>query len=229
MKESYGIKGENMKINNEFIEKSEEYLKNAFDSSQYLMAHPSDREYRLQHSYRVANIGKIIAKKEGFDIIEMVIGCLLHDISYSEEFKNKNDWLNHGRNSAKIVRPFLLSLGLNKNCVDDICYGIAIHVDDKADFEGNPTAFATTIGDSDNIDRFDVYRIYETLEYNKFSQMTFDEKNKKVNETLKRLKEYIKMQLGTKTATEMWKERIQFYISFYEKLKEQLCNSTSIY
>ena len=30
----------------------------------------SDREYRLQHSYRVANIGKIIAEKEGFDITE---------------------------------------------------------------------------------------------------------------------------------------------------------------
>jgi len=218
-----------MKINNELIIKSEEYLKNAFDNSKYLITHHSDREYRLQHSYRVANIGKIIAEKESFDITEMVIGCLLHDIAYLEGFKEKNDWLNHGRNSAKIARPFLLSLGLKENRVDDICYGIAIHVDNKADFEGNPTAFSETIGDADNIDRFDVYRIYETLEYNKFSQMTFDDKNKKVNETLDKLNEYIKMQLGTQTATEMWKERIQFYISFYEKLKEQLSNSTSIY
>lgn len=218
-----------MRINNEFIEKSEKYLKNTFDSSKYLTDHPSDKEYRLQHSYRVANIGKIIAEKEGFDVTEMVIGCLFHDISYSEEFKHKNDWVNHGRNSAKIARPFLLSLGLNKNRVDDICYGIAIHVDDKTDFEGNRTAFAETIGDADNIDRFDAYRIYETLQYNKFSQMTLDENNKKINETLDKLNEYKKMKLGTHTATEIWKERIQFYISFYEKLKEQLFNSTSIH
>lgn len=218
-----------MKINNEFIEKSEEYLKNVFNNSKYLTSHYSDREYRLQHSYRVANIGKIIAEKEGFDITEMIIACLFHDISYSEEFKDENDWLNHGRNSANIARPFLTSLGLKENRVDDICYGIAIHVDDKADFEGKRTAFAETIGDADNIDRFDVYRIYETLQYNKFSQMTFDEKNNKVNESLDKLNEYRKMQLGTQTATEIWKERIQFYISFYEKLKKQLCNSTRVY
>ena len=36
--------------------------------------------------------------------------------------------------------------------------GIAIHVDDEADFEGERTALALTIGDCDNIDRFDTYR-----------------------------------------------------------------------
>lgn len=217
-----------MEIDNEFIEKSEEYLKNAFNNSKYLMEHPSNKEYRLQHSYRVANIGKIIAEKEGFDVNKMVIACLLHDISYIEEFKNENDWLNHGRNSAKIARQFLLSLGVVENCVNDICYGIAIHVDDKADFEGNRTSFAETIGDADNIDRFNAYRIYETLQSNNFSQMTFEEKNNKINETLNKLNEYRKMQLSTQTATEIWKDRIEFYITFYKKLKDQLCNSTSI-
>lgn len=217
-----------MQINNEFIKKSEEYLKNTFSNSKYLEEHPSDREYRLQHSYRVANIGKIIAEKEGFDVTEMVIACLFHDISYYEEFKNENDWVNHGRKSARMVRQFLLNLGLMENRVDDICYGIAIHVDDKADFKGKRTAFAETIGDADNIDRFDAYRIYEILQNDKFSLMTFHEKEKKVNETLDKLNEYRKMQLGTETATEIWKQRIEFYISFYEKLKDQLYNSTSI-
>lgn len=218
-----------MKINNEMIEKSEKNLRDAFDNSKYLMEHPGDKEYRLQHSYRVANIGKIIAEKEGFDVTEMVIACLFHDISYSEEFKDENDWLNHGRDSAKIIRPFLNSLGLIENRVEDICYGIAIHVDDKADFEGERTAFAETIGDADNIDRFDAYRIYETLQINRFSEMTFDEKENKINQTLKKLNEYKEMKLGTQTATEIWKERIEFYISFYEKLRNQLCNSTSIF
>ena len=218
-----------MKINNEFIKKAEVYLKNTFDNSKYLTLNFSAKEYRLQHSYRVANIGKFIAEKEGFDITEMVIACLFHDISYSEEFKDEKDWLNHGRNSAKIARNFLIGLGLNENRIDDICYGIAIHVDDKADFEYRCTEFAKTIGDADNIDRFDAYRIYETLQYNKFSEMAFDEKNDKINKTLEKLNEYKEMKLATNTATEIWGERIEFYIVFYEKLKKQLCNSRIIY
>lgn len=216
-------------MDNEFIRKSEEYLKYNFNNSKYFLEHPSDMEYRLQHSYRVANIGKMIAENEGFDVIEMVIGCLLHDIAYCENFKNEDDWLNHGRSSARIARPFLLSLGLPEDRVHDICFGIAIHVDDKADFEGKRTSFAETIGDADNIDRFDAYRIYETLESNKFSRMTLDEKEDKINTTLDKLNEYRKTQLGTLTSTELWKRRIDFYITFYEKLKEQLSNSTSIH
>src|SRR5690554_58640 len=153
-----------MTINRAFIEKTEEYLKNTFKSSSYLNEHPQDREYRLQHSYRVTNIGRIIAEKEGFDRTEMVIGCLLHDIAYSEVFEGEDGWLNHGRRSAVIARPFLHELGLKEDRIEDICYGIAIHVDNHSDFEdicygiaihvdnhsdfeGIRTPFALTIGD----------------------------------------------------------------------------------
>lgn len=33
-------------------------------------------------------------------------------------------------------------LDINKSKIDEICYGIAIHVDDKADFAGERTPFA---------------------------------------------------------------------------------------
>lgn len=217
-----------MSINYELIKKTEEFLKKKFEESEYLSAHASDRDYRLQHSYRVANIGKIIAEKEGFDVTEMVIACLLHDVAYCNEFKTQEDWLNHGRNSAKIARPFLESLKLPKERIGDICYGIAIHVDDKADFEGERTAFAESVGDADNIDRFDAYRIYEGLQYSKFSEMSIDDKKNKVDSTLVKLNEYKDMKLGTSTAISIWKERIDFYITFYNKLKEQLSNSTYI-
>ena len=123
----------------------------------------NEKNYRLEHSFRVANIAKEIAKKEGLDLEGLVIAGLLHDISYSETFKNENDWKNHGRKSAQIAKPFLEGLGMNSNRIQEICYGIAIHVDDEADFEGMKTPFSISVGDADNIDRFDVYRIYETL------------------------------------------------------------------
>ena len=64
------------------------------------------KAYRIEHTYRVANIGRLIAVKEGFDETEMVIACLLHDVAYCEEF-GEDGWKEHGRRSAQIARPFL--------------------------------------------------------------------------------------------------------------------------
>ena len=56
------------------IKKTEAFLKETFTASTYLQANPTDRDYRLEHSYRVANIAKAIAEAEGFD---MVIPCCI--------------------------------------------------------------------------------------------------------------------------------------------------------
>ena len=65
-----------------WIEKTESFLKGTFSESAWLSAHPEDRDYRLEHSYRVANIAKTIAEAEGFPAAYAVIGGLLHDIAY---------------------------------------------------------------------------------------------------------------------------------------------------
>ena len=210
------------------IKKTEAFLKDTFAASAYLKRHPTDRDYRLEHSYRVANIAKAIAEAEGFNVAYAVIAGLLHDIAYCEEMVTREDRLNHGRRSAAIARPFLESLGLPVDAVKEICSGIAIHVDDKADFEWERTPFCETVGDADNIDRFDAYRIYETLEYIKFSEMSLDDKREKVASTIEKLTRFKEMKLGTATAKNLWLQRLDYYIGFYEKLKAQLENSTTI-
>ena len=100
----------------------------------------------------------------------MVIACLLHDVAYCEEF-GEDGWKEHGRRSAAIARPFLKELWLPEDRINEICYGIAIHVDEKADFPGENTPFAHSVGDADNIDRFDAYRIHETLMHDSFLEM----------------------------------------------------------
>ena len=209
------------------IAKTETFLKDTFAASPYLQNHPTDRDYRLEHSYRVANIAKTIAEKEGFNVTYAVIGGLLHDISYCEEMATRDDRLNHGRRSAAIARPFLISLGLSAEAVNDICYGIAIHVDDEADFQWERTPFCETVGDADNIDRFDVYRIYESLQWMQFSEMPLAEKQNQVNSIMDKLTRYKEMKLGTETAKKLWLERLDYQLSFYEKLKAQLDNSTA--
>ncbi|MBR2843080.1 MAG: HD domain-containing protein [Lachnospiraceae bacterium] len=214
-------------LDSELIKKTEEFLKQKFDKAIYLNNHPEDKAYRLEHTYRVANIGREIALKEGFNETEMVIACLLHDVSYCEEF-GEGGWKDHGRHSARIARPFLRELGAPDERINDICYGIAIHVDDEADFEGERTAFAQSVGDADNIDRFDAYRIHETLCNDGFLTMDYDEKLEYVKNRIIKLNQFKDIPMGTKTAKELWLERLGFYIEFYEKLAAQLESSVMI-
>ena len=214
-------------MNTELIKRAEDFLKEVLRQNPYYAANPADGEYRLEHSYRVANIGKWIAEQEGFDVTETVIACLLHDVSYGTKFTDGN-WINHGRDSARLVRPFLKELGFPEDRIQDMCYGIAIHVDDKADFEGERTAFASTVNDADNLDRFDAYRIYDGLQYRNFKEMSLEQKKDYVASMLQNLNQSKDNQLGTASATALWKERISFYITFYEKLQMQLNNSSSI-
>lgn len=211
------------------VEKTEKFLKDTFAASEYLNTHPVERDYRLEHSYRVANIAKQIAESEGFDVTHAVIAGLLHDIGYIEEMPAWEQRREHGRRGAKLVRPFLESLGLPERVVEDICYGIAIHVDDESDFEWERTPFCETVGDADNIDRFDAYRIYETLEYMDFNAMPLAEKREKVDATIEKLARYREMKVGTVTAKKLWIQRIDYYIGFYEKLKAQLDNSAKVW
>ena len=171
-------------LNHEWIRKTEEFLKEKFENATEF--EQEDLPYRIEHTYRVANIGREIAAKEGFDETYMVIACLLHDISYYEAFGENRfwpAWKEHGKRSAEIARPFLENLGLPEDRIDEICYGIAIHVDGKTDPSGINTPLALSVGDADGI---------------------------------------------TKTAGEIWKSRIDFFIDFFEKLADQLKRSKSV-
>ena len=207
------------------VELAMDFLKKRFDESEYFADKKSEKDYRFEHSVRVANIGKIIAEKEGMDTEAMVIACLLHDISYINEFKTREDSRNHGRYSAKIARPFLEEIGIEPEVIEDICYGIAIHVDDEADFPGERTAFALSVGDADNIDRFDAYRIFENLKWVKYDEMSLPEKNEHVNKIIERLESYKNLDFATETGKKMWIEKLDYQIGFYKKLLAQIKNS----
>lgn len=212
----------------DLIKKTEAFLKETFAESSYMQSHPADCAYRIEHSYRVANIAKRIAASEGMDETYAVIAGLLHDIAYCEEWKEEAEWKNHGRRSAALARSFLEGLGLPSDAVNEICYGIAIHVDDKADFEWQRTPFCETVGDADNIDRFDAYRIYEGLQNHKFSELTLESKRERVNSVLGQLERLRDMSLGTQTAKKLWLERLDYYHSFYRKLEAQLNSSAEV-
>ena len=207
------------------VKLTEEFLKRKFNESEYFADKKSEKDYRFEHSVRVANIGKEIAEKEKMDSDAMVIACLLHDISYINEFKTREEARNHGRYSANIARPFLEEIGMEPEVIEDICYGIAIHVDDEADFPGKRTVFAQTVGDADNIDRFDAYRIFENLKWVKYDEMSIAEKGEHCKKVLERLESYKNLEFATETGKKMWLEKLEYQIGFYKKLLLQIQNS----
>ena len=209
------------------IDKTKRFLQKKLEESSYYKDHPSDGEYRFEHSIRVANIGKVIAECEGLNVENMILGCLLHDVAYCMSFDEMGDWKNHGRLSARIARPFLLDLGLYTVDVEEICYGIAIHVDDQADFDGKKTKLALSIGEADNIDRFDAYRIFEGLKYNEYDKKSLEEKRIFVKQYLHKLETNLRNAPSfTNTGKQMWIEKIDFQTEFYKKLLKQIENST---
>ena len=204
------------------IRKAETFLREKLTESSYFIKYPEKLDYRIEHSVRVARIAGEIAAAENMDEEAAVIAGLLHDVSYCLEFGDHSGWLDHGRNAARIARPFLESLGLPVDTVEEICYGIAVHVDGKADFEGVATPLALTVTDADNIDRFDAYRLYETLEYAGYSKLPTEEKRAYAETILQKMDDYFRMELATPTATDFWRWRITYYQDFFRRLLSQL-------
>ncbi|MBD5493055.1 MAG: HD domain-containing protein [Lachnospiraceae bacterium] len=210
------------------IQKTEAFLREQFANCTFFKENPADGEYRLQHSYRAAHAAREIARKEGLDEEGLIIGGLLHDIGYSLPFETEDGWMEHGRMSARLARPFLEQLDLGPERVQEICYGIAIHVDGKADFPGEATAFALSIGDADDVDRFDTYRIYDAMEYADFRNLKIEDKRKWLTKKLDWISQRIGEKSGTETARQMIAERLLYQRQYYEKVLEQLRHSEAI-
>lgn len=208
-----------------WIEKTAVFLQECFDNGLWMKEHPLEKSYRLEHSFRVANAARQIAEGEGMDVEGLVIAGLLHDVSYSEEWGGHEEWWNHGRRSAQIARPFLEGLGMEASRIQDICYGIAIHVDGKADFPGEATVFARSVGEADDVDRYDVYRIYEGMQFHRFSDKSLEEKESWLAEKLRWVEERLAGGAATETARRMLAERLNYQKDFYIRLQEQLGKS----
>lgn len=199
------------------IRKTLDFLRHSFEGF-------SDR-YRYEHSIRVAHVGAKIARAEGLDEEKLIIACLLHDIAYSAPHSDNYDWYEHGRDGAKIARPFLESLGMDKQDVEEICFGIAIHVDDKADFEGSHTLLAQSVSDADNIDRFDMLRLYFSLYNAEIHNLSLDDKLAWLVNSISRLHQFRNFHFATVSGKKMWLDNIDYQIDFQTRLLEQLKRS----
>lgn len=201
-----------------------DFLRERFLSSDAMDA--AARSYRFRHTLRVAELGRRIARAEGLSEDALVVGCLLHDLAYSEVMPDEAAWRGHGRRSAALARSFVETLALPDADREALLFGIAIHVDDVSGFPGERSPLACSIGDCDNLDRFDVYRVYEQLERVGFSTLDADAQRAFVAKAQAHLRHCENAPVSTATARALWQDRLAFQNEFYRRLSAQLALET---
>lgn len=70
----------------ENIKRALKFLQDTYNNSDHFKQNPNAKEYRYQHTLRVSNIALYLSEKEKLDKEVVVIGALLHDISYANKF-----------------------------------------------------------------------------------------------------------------------------------------------
>lgn len=173
-----------------------------------------DFDYRWKHTLRVTQYGKHIAEAERADVEVVMAGCLLHDVS---KFDSEEYGVEHGRISARIARPFLETLGYTPEQVDHICYAVAVHVDERADFEHPVTLETKIVNDADNVDRFGAYRVL--VQYRDQVE-EYDQLIAKAEKRIQVLKRYRAEELGTPTGERLFRRQLDLQIEFLERMVE---------
>ncbi len=204
------------------IEKTELFLKEQLDGCEFYQWHPDKKARELEHAYRTAHAAGEIASREGLDQEGLIIGALLHDVGYCRCTPHNLE--EHGRISARIVRPFLERLDLGAERVREICYGIAIHEDGKADFPGEDTPFARSIRDAEDVDRYGAYGIYDTMSRIDFLRLDSGTRKECIVDRLGFIQRALEKKRGTETGRRMITECLLFQQQYYVRLlKQTMC------
>jgi hypothetical protein len=174
---------------------------------------PASLDYRWKHTLRVVQYGKQLATEEQADIEVVLAACLLHDLV---KFLPGDHGVDHGREGARLARPFLETLGYPPAQVNNICYAIAVHVDNQADFEHPVTLESKIVSDADDIDRFSAYRILLQLHRDIDD---FDTLIRSAQERLTKIQRYRNQNvMGTPSGNRLFNRQLELHILFLERL-----------
>ncbi len=200
---------------------------NLIQAHDFLKAHleahtaidPLDIKMRYEHSLRVFHTGVLLCEQEGYDDEVLPLACLLHDIA---KFDSKQE-ADHGRNGAKLLKPFLDTLVLTAKQKADILYCIAAHVDGNSGYDYPPLIEADALCDCDLIDHLSALRIAETM---MIELMTFGGLALLETRIVQKLNEIDLLMetppVSSETAKKMLIERLELIKAYNENLYKQV-------
>ena len=199
----------------------------------------------IDHTYRVVNLAKEIAKHENANMEIVKIAALLHDIARVREDNDKTGNTDHAKLGAKMAEQILNDLGYPKNIIENVVHCIRTHR-----FRGEDipqTIEAKILFDADKLDAIGavgIARAYmiagergEVLYRELANVDEYKKKNLvdgKLNGRIKDISKHsvnieyetkfkkIPERLFTKRAREIAKERVEFMDVFFERLKKEI-------
>ncbi|MCR5754708.1 MAG: HAD-IA family hydrolase [Acetatifactor sp.] len=177
-----------------------------------------DMLYRYEHSIRVAENGIRIAKAESLPLETLTIACLLHDVGY-REIEHFEDLHYHAFVSSEIARIYLDNIGYDAELSEEIVKGVARHslTDNLPD---DMTPFQMSVRDSDDIDRFDIFRTAMAAG-DCVHEKTNSEIIESCNAAIEKAKWVMSLKRGTKTAKQMMDANLEKRISILEDILRQ--------
>ena len=200
-------------IANARFRKIAEIIQSKFADSGVKRSGSDDFVYRWQHTLRVSQYGQKLAIAEGANQELCITACLLHDLA---KFELMDYGIEHGRVGARLARPLLQTLGYTPDEIENICFSIAVHVDDRADFEHPITLESQIVNDADNIDRFSAYRVLSNLDLNRQNyEGLIRNAEKRLFTLLKYRQESI---MATPSGKALFNKQLDLQIMFMERL-----------
>ncbi|USG98971.1 HD domain-containing protein [Thermococcus argininiproducens] len=187
----------------ELIRKAEQFAKNFFER---------EGTHGFSHIKRVFNLCLHLGKDEGADLEVLALAALLHDIARPLEDKGIVD--DHAKESAKIARRFLGSLGYPK--IEEVVHAIEAHRFSKP--PEPKTIEAKILSDADKLDAIGAIGVARVFMYSgehgrdiEFSLKHFEEKILKLKDLM-----------YTKSAKKLANERHKFVEEFIKRIQKEI-------
>lgn len=187
------------------------------------------RHYRFEHCQRVAQIGKEVALAANIDAELLELACLLHDYGKWDAVIA----VDHGRKGAMLLQEILQNLSLDPLDINEICQGIAMHVDGSCNptpesgeplphYANSPSLLAICVGQCDNIDRYSAYRLYNNLQYVKFSKLSATERQIFISNYLNQLANLAQENYATALLNTLWQRNLALHRTYFTQLAAEL-------
>ncbi len=174
-----------------------------------------DMQYRYDHTLRVADIGREIARAEGLPEEALMMACLLHDVGYPE-CRSFEELGKHPLIGAEIAKRFLKKIGYDAKMSESICKAVLIH--DCFPCRGeDASVLEKSVRDADDIDRADAMRIC-VRSYHDIGERPAWEIIEICRKRLAETEELKNRICGTETAKRLWLDNICLQEQFYRRI-----------
>lgn len=187
----------------ELIRKAEQFARNFFER---------EGTHGFSHIKRVFNLCLHLGKDEGADLEVLALAALLHDIARPLEDKGIVE--DHAKESAKIARRFLSSLGYSK--IEEVVHAIEAHRFSKP--PEPKTIEAKILSDADKLDAIGAIGVARVFMYSGEHGRDIDVSLRHFEEKILKLRDL----MYTKSAKKLANERHKFVEEFIKRIQKEI-------